>query len=90
MVKKRLGVLKLKKINFATIKVLFLEDVDTERVLVSTKVSSGEKNFKYFIGYFYNDYKVKPLHIVLKTSEYVKGYDGQTEWIYFLIEVMTY
>ena len=35
----------------------------------------------------YNDYKVKPLHIMLpKTSAYVKNYDGQTKWMYFLIE----
>ena len=35
----------------------------------------------------YNDHKVKPLHIVLpKTSAHVKSYDGQTKWMYFLIE----
>ena len=35
----------------------------------------------------YNDNKVKPLHIMfLKTSAYVKIYDGQTKWMYFLIE----
>ena len=48
---------------------------------------SGEKNYKYFIGYLYNDHKVKPLHLVLpKTSAYVKRCDGQTKWMYFLIE----
>ena len=46
-----------------------------------------KKNYKYFIGYLYNDNKVKPLHIMLpKTSAYVKSYDGQTKWMYFLIE----
>ena len=35
----------------------------------------------------YNDYKVKPLHIMLpKTSAYVKSYGGQTKQMYFLIE----
>ena len=35
----------------------------------------------------YNDNNVKPLHIMLpKTSTYVKSYDGQTKWIYFLTE----
>ena len=35
----------------------------------------------------YNDNKVKPLHIMLpKTCAYVKSYDGQTKWMYFLIE----
>ena len=59
---------------------ILLEDIDTEKVLVSKKISSGEKNYKYFIGYLYNDYKVKPLHKMLpKTSAYVKSYDGQTK-----------
>ena len=35
----------------------------------------------------HNDHKVKPLHIMLpKTSAYVKHYDEQTKWIYFLME----
>ena len=35
----------------------------------------------------YDNHKVKPLHIMLpKTSAYVKIYDGQTKWVYFLIE----
>ena len=39
------------------------------------------------IGYLYNDNKIRPLHIVLpNTSAYAKGYDGQTKWMYFLIE----
>ena len=59
-----------------------LSDIDIEKVLVSKKNSSGEKNYKYFIGYLYNDHKVKALHIMLpKTSVYVKGYDGLTKWM---------
>ena len=47
-----------------------------------------KKSYKHFIGYLYNDHKVKPLHIMLpKTRAYVKSYDGQTKWIYFLIKV---
>ena len=35
----------------------------------------------------YNDDKVKPLHIMLpKRNAYVKSCDGQTKWVYFLIE----
>ena len=35
----------------------------------------------------YNNKNVKPLHIILpKRSAYVKSYDGQTKWMYFLIE----
>ena len=52
-----------------------------------TRFSFGEKNYEHFIGYLYNDHKVKPLHIMLpKTSAYVKIRDGQTKWMYFLIE----
>ena len=66
---------------------IFLEDVDIEKILASNKISFGEKNYKYFIGYLYNDDRIKPLHMMLsKTSAYVKSYDGQTKWMYFLIE----
>ena len=42
---------------------------------------------KNFIGYLYDDYQVKPLHIMVpKRSTYVKSYDGKTKWMYFLIE----
>ena len=61
--------------------------MDNENVLVSNKISFGEKNYKYFIGYLYNDNRVKPLHIIFpKTSAYVKSYDGHTKWMHFLIE----
>ena len=66
---------------------IFLKDVDIEKILASGKIFSGEKNHKYFIGYLHNDNKVKPLHKMLpKTSTYVKSYDGQTKWMYFLIK----
>ena len=35
----------------------------------------------------HNEFKVIPLHVMLpKTSTFVKYYDGQTKWKYFLIE----
>ena len=61
-------------------------DVDIEKVLVSNKTCFGEKSYKYFIGYLHNNNKVKPLHMLPKTSTYVKSYDGKTKWMYFLIE----
>ena len=78
----------MKKLDFRVIRLLFLGgDVDIEKELVSNKIFLGEKNYKYFIGYLYNGNKVKPLNIMLrKTSAYVKSYDGQTKWMYFLIE----
>ena len=57
------------------------------KVLVSNNISFAERNYKRFIGCFYHDHKVKPIHVMLpKTSGYVKRYDGQTKWMYFLIE----
>ena len=78
--------MKWKK-NYRNKTPIFLKDVDIEKVLVSNKISFGEKNYKYLIGYLYNDNKVKPLHIMLpKASAYVISYDGQIKDLYFLIE----
>ena len=70
--------LRLEKNKFYRNKsLIFLIDKDFEKVLVSSKIYFGEKNYKYFIGYLYNDHKVKPIHIMFsKTSAYVKRYDG--------------
>ena len=55
------GDIEIEKIVFKAIKV--------HKVLVSNKIYSGEKNCRDFIGYLYNDYEVKPLHMMLpKTS----------------------
>ena len=63
---------------------IFAADVDIDIELVSNKISFGEKNYKYFIDYLYNDCEIKPLHIMLpKTSTYVKSYDCQIKWMYF-------
>ena len=35
----------------------------------------------------HGNHKVKPLHITLpKITAYVKSYDGQTKWMYFVLE----
>ena len=61
--------------------------MDIEKVLVSSKISFVERNYEYFIGYLYNYNKVKPLNIKLpKTSAFVKSYNRQTKWMYFMIE----
>ena len=66
---------------------IFLKDVDIEKVLVSNKISFGEKNCKYFIGYLHNDNNVGSLHTMFpKTSAYIKIYDEQTKWMHFLIQ----
>ena len=61
------------------------KDVGSDNVLVSNKISSGERNNKYVIGYLHDDYKIKSLDLMLsKMSVYVKSYDDQTKWMYFL------
>ena len=82
------GYIEIKKDKFYRHKTpILLEDVDIEKVLVSNKISSDEKTYKYFVGYLHNEHKVRALHIMLpKTSAYVKRSDGQTKWMYFLIE----
>ena len=49
-------------------------------------VSSGKKN-KYFVVCKDDDHKINPLYIIfLKANAYVKGYDGETKWIYFCVK----
>ena len=66
---------------------ILLEDVDID-ILVSSMISSNEKNYKYSISYKDdNNYKIKPLHIMLpKMSAYVKTYDGKTIWMNFFLK----
>ena len=52
---------KLKKNKFYHHKSPIFKDLDIEKMLVSKKISFGEKN----IGYLHNYYKVKPLHVNL-------------------------
>ena len=79
------GDIAIKKNKFYLYK--FYLSVDIEKVLVSPKISFGEKNYIYIIGHLHNDNRVKPLHIMPpKTSAYIKGYDEQCKWIYFSIE----
>ena len=67
------GNIKVEKIKFYHHKTpIFWGDVDIEKVLVSKKISFGEKSYKYFTGFLYNGIKVKTLNIVLpKASTYV-------------------
>ena len=61
-----------------------LRDVDIQKVLVSNKIAFGQKSYKYFIGYLYNDQEFKSLHKMLpETSAFVKRYYGQTKWTCF-------
>ena len=64
-----------------------MEYVDIRSILICSIITSDEKNYKYFIGYEDNDYKVKPLCIRLqRTSANVKDYDGETKLMSFFIK----
>ena len=74
-----LGDIEIEKIRFYLNETpIFLKDLDIKKLLVSSNISFREKNYKYFIGYLYNNNKVKPLPLTLpKRSTYVKSYDEQ-------------
>ena len=84
-----MGDIEIEKNKFCRNKIpIFVKHVNIEKVFVSNKISFGEKNYKYYFHYFYNDNKINPLHIMLlKTSAYVKICDGKTKWMYILIEL---
>ena len=79
------GKIEIEKKNFYHNKIpVSLRDGDIEKLLVSNKISFGEKDCKCFIGYLYNDNKFKLLHMMFpKTSAYIKSYDRKTKWMYF-------
>ena len=53
---------------------------------VSSIVSLGKNNYKYFLGYKDDDHEIKQLRIMLpKTSAYVNIYDKETKRIHFFV-----
>ena len=58
--------IEIKKRKFHHCKHLILiGDVDIDNILISSMVSSGEKKYKYFIGYKEDDYKTEPLRMTV-------------------------
>ena len=52
----------------------WVDYVDTAKPLISSKVSFGKRGYKHSIGYKNDDYKIKPLWIILpKMSGYLKS-----------------
>ena len=80
-----MAILKLKNNKFCPHKTpIILGNVDAEKAVVSNKIFFPVSTL---LVYWYNGSKVKPLNIMLpKTSTYVKRSDGQTKWMYYLIE----
>ena len=58
---KFLVTLRLKSMNSMTIRILNV--VDINRIKISNKISFDEENYKYFIGYKYDDYKIRPFYV---------------------------
>ena len=57
-----LGDIEIEKTKFYHSKSpIFKKDVDIEKVLVPKNSFGKKKNQKYFIGYLYNDQKVKAI-----------------------------
>ena len=42
----------------------FLENINIDKI-VFNKISCGNKNYKHFYAYLFDDYKVKPFRIIL-------------------------
>ena len=73
---------EIKKQIFHQYKIpISIKNIDTNKIVVSNKVSFGKKDFKYFIGF--KDAKIRPLFIFLpKISAHRRDFD-ETKYIYF-------
>ena len=73
-------------------KLILLEHDDTDKIQVSSVVSSGEKIYKYLTDYKDVDHKIKPLCIIFsKTSGYAYCFNNvETKWMYFLLRMMNF
>ena len=47
-----------------------------DKIQLSSMVYSGENNYKYFIGYKYDNHKIKPLRIMLPGENNYKYFIG--------------
>ena len=65
---------------------ILIEDLDIEKIQVSSMVFSAEKNHKYFISYKDDDHKIKSYIMLPKRAAYVKSNDGETKWMNFFIK----
>ena len=82
-------IFKLKNVNFTILNsrsTQTINDINVDKIIVSTKISLCIKGFKYFICYKDDDEKVNPLCIMFsKMIGYVKSFD-ETKSISFLIK----
>lgn len=67
------------------------EDLDIDKILRSNRVSSSKKNYKHFVGYVDDHFKIKPLHkIQTKTNTYVKGFNCKPKWMNSFIKGVSF
>ena len=81
-------IIKLKNENYS-FKIQFFKDgyIDNKLISENKKISFGVKNYRRFIGYMDDNYKIKLLCIILpKRSTYVKNHGGEAIWMHFVIE----
>ena len=76
------GDIEIQKNKFYHKTPIFLQHVDIEKILVSNKISFGEKTINTLLV----PCKIMIKLMLPKTRAHVKGYEGQTKWTYFLIE----
>ena len=72
-------IIKLKNENYS-FKIQFFKDgyIDNKLISENKKISFGVKNYRRFIGYMDDNYKIKLLCIILpKKSTYVKSHGGE-------------
>lgn len=72
-----IGNMEIEKTYITLIKIpILIVDIDIDKILIYNNGSSSNKNYKCFIGYKDNNYKIKLLFIMLpQASAHVKSYD---------------
>ena len=72
------GKIEIEKCKFHYCKdSIFLEDVDTDKILLSNVVSSSEENCKYFIIGYKDDLKIRSFYLILsKMRGRAKNFSG--------------
>ena len=83
----RFGNIRIGKRKFHYHKSPYLKDnVDIDKILISNKVSFGKKGYKYFTGHKDDDFKIKPLLMMLpKMSGYIKNFN-EPKYMSFLVK----
>lgn len=67
------------------------EDLDIDKILRSSRVSSSKKNYEHFVGYVDDHFKIEPSLIIQpKTNTYVKGFICKPKWMNSFIKDVSF